>query len=340
METPLLGALIADRYVPRSMLGSGGNAIVFLADDRRTGGAVALKVLHEAYRRDVEATMRLEREGRLAGSLNHPNICRVIDLGRLADQSPFIVMEPFVGESLLDRIARARQFAVDEAVDVIFQLLAGLSAAHHRRIVHRDIKPANVFLVPVGPRSTVVKLLDFGGAFALDASTPDGLPLTQAGLVVGTPMYMAPEQAQGLRDFDSRTDLYVCGVLLYQLVSGSLPFLESSVRDLLEAIAFRRPRPILSVRPDLSPELVAVIERAMARERAARFPTAEEFQRAMLQAASAPASAEAQAGAPAMETLPNPIAPPGSGLVDQHQDLTGSSTPDWDITTRKASPAR
>jgi serine/threonine-protein kinase len=322
VETPLLGALIADRYVPRSVLGAGGTALVFLADDRRTGGVVALKVLHEAYRQDVGATLRLEREARLAGGLNHPNICRISDVGQLADQSPFIVMEPFVGESLLDRIARAKHFAIDEAVDITFQLLAGLSAAHRRRIVHRDIKPANVFLVPIGPRSTVVKLLDFGGAFASDASTPDGLPLTEAGLVVGTPMYMAPEQAQGLRDFDSRTDLYVCGVLLYQLLSGSLPFAAANVRALLDAIAFRRPRPILSLRPDLPRELVAVIERAMAHERAARFPTAEDFQSALLEAlssvgdvrAGASASAEALAGPLDMETLPTPIARPGGGL--------------------------
>jgi serine/threonine-protein kinase len=338
METPLLGVLIADRYVPTSVLGQGGNAIVFLADDRRTGGAVALKALHESYRRDVEATTRLEREGRIAGGLNHPNICRVFDIGQLPDESPFFVMEPFVGESLFDRITRVRHVPVEEAIDIVYQLLAGLSVAHRRGIVHRDIKPANVFLVPIGPRSTVVKLLDFGGAFVVDASAPGGLPLTQAGLVVGTPMYMAPEQAQGLRDFDRRTDLYVCGVLLYQMVSGSLPFVAKSVRELLESIALRRPRPILSLRPNLSPALVAVIERAMAHERAARFPTAEDFQSALLEAASASAYEEPRGRSLENETVPNLVASPPSGPVDEPPEEP--ATPSWAITTRKSSPLR
>jgi len=288
MVDQLLGVPLGGRYVPRFVLGEGGNARVYLADDHRTGGAVALKVLLET-RRNVEGIARLEREGRIAGPLNHPNVCRVTDMGQLADNSPFIVMELLAGESLAARISRVGRFPIDEAVDVIFQVLAGLSAAHRRGFVHRDVTPTNIFLTPVGPRSTLVKVIDFGGALAEDGSTPEGLPLTAAGIVVGTPLYMTPEQAQGSRVFDSRTDIFVCGTILYQLLTGQPRFQAPNLRKLMEAVAFRSPPPIPTLRPDVPPGLVAVVEQAMARDRELRFATAEAFQEAMLHGAASAA---------------------------------------------------
>jgi eukaryotic-like serine/threonine-protein kinase len=325
MVDELLGVLLGGRYVPRSALGAGGNARVYLADDYRTGGSVALKVLHET-RRDVEGVARLEREGRIAGTLNHPNVCRVTDMGQLADSSPFIVMELLVGESLATRISRVGRFAIDEAVDIVFQVLAGLSAAHRRGIVHRDVTPANVFLTPVGPRSTLVKVIDFGGALAEDGSAPEGLPLTAAGIVVGTPLYMTPEQAQGSRVFDSRTDIFVCGTILYQMLTGQPRFQAPNLRKLMEAVAFRSPPPIPTIRPEVPPGLVAVVEQAMARDRALRFATAEAFQEAMLHGAASAAP---------------PLSAPGPSSHDQataQLPNVGGDDAAWNLVTTRRKP--
>lgn len=325
MVDDLLGALLGGRYVPRSPLGVGGNARVYLADDQRTGGSVALKVLHET-RRDAEGIARLVREGRIAGSLNHPNVCRVTDMGQLADSSPFIVMELLVGESLATRIARVGRFPIDEAVDIVFQVLAGLSAAHRLGIVHRDVTPANVFLTPVGPRSTLVKVIDFGGAHAEDGSTPQGLPLTAAGIVVGTPLYMTPEQAQGSRAFDNRTDIFVCGTILYQMLTGQPRFQAPNLRKLMEAVAFRTPPPIATIRPEVPPGLVAVVEQAMARERELRFATAEAFQEAMLHGASS--------SAPPVSAR----APASFDQATAQLPVVGEADADWNLVTTRKKP--
>lgn len=358
MGSDLIGTVLGGRYIPRSVLGTGANAVVYLADDRHTGGPVALKALHERLRHAADARLRLDREGRIAGSINHPNACRVTDIGYLPDQSPFLVMELLVGESLYDRLEREKQIAVDEAVDITYQVLAGLAPAHARGVVHRDLKPGNVFLVPVGTRSTLAKVLDFGGAVVeTDGAAIQEIPLTAAGLVVGTPLYMTPEQAQGLRDFDARTDLYVCGTLLYVMLSGKLPFVAKDVRSLMEMIAFRPPRPIRALCPTLAPALVTVIEKAMASNRSERFAAAEEFQAALVAALAAPAFT---AGAPLppfeqVETKPISFRPadlddavtrrlspadfrPAHATAPPPTPAsTDPSIPDWEKTTKRQS---
>jgi serine/threonine-protein kinase len=291
----LIGVVLADRYLPRGVLGSGSNADVLFATDMRTGGVVALKVLQEQHRGAPGPEARIVREGRISGRLRHPNVCGLLDVAKLPDGSTFLVMEALSGESLEQRLARVGPLPVDEAIDILYQLLSGLGAAHASGFVHRDLKPANVFLVPLGPRSTVVKVLDFGGAVAVDGDAPDAAQLTAAGLVVGTPLYMTPEQVLGRRDFDGRTDLYVCGTILYEALTGARPFPIEELAPLMEAIAYSRPRPASELRPELPPELVAVIDKATERERPARFQTAYDFQSALLDALDA---WESRVGAP------------------------------------------
>jgi len=349
MGSDLLGSVLGGRYIPRSVLGAGANAEVYLADDMHTGGSVALKALHQELRDKREARLRLDREGRIAGSLNHPNVCRVTDVGRLADESPFLVMELLVGESLDQRLVREVKLSVDEAVDITYQVLAGLGPAHRRGVVHRDLKPANVYLVPIGPRSTIAKVLDFGGA--ADAASFQEVPLTAMGLVVGTPLFMTPEQAMGKRDFDGRTDLYVCGTLLYVMLSGKLPFIGPNLRTVMEAIASSSPRPISALRPGLSRALVAVIERAMAHDRGGRYATAEEFQNALLAAISPDAARGQGESEPALESSeplgldavtrrlsPADFRTVGPGARAESAKTTVLSEderPDWDKTTQQ-----
>jgi len=340
---PILGVTLGGRYVGRQVLAEGGMATILLADDLRTSGQVAVKVLHARTRSQIEPIQRPEREGRIAGSLHHPNLCRVTDRGKLPDGSPFLIMDILSGETLADCIKREKRLPIEEAVDIVHQVLAGLDAAHAQGIVHRDVKPENAFLIPLGPRSTIVKLLDFGHAIFQNTSTFEP-ELTHVGIVVGTPRYMAPEQVQGIRDFDVRTDIYAAGVMLYEATTGKLPFDGKNSREVMEAIAFRSPQPARLLRPDLPPELGAVIDRAMARDRNKRYATAVEFQLALWAALKADGpraknpsgqtailhgdsvlAIEQQArGSLKKETAPLPFAPAAA---------------DWDSPTRKFAPS-
>jgi eukaryotic-like serine/threonine-protein kinase len=341
----LIGSTLAGRYVPQGILGAGANADVLVAADVRTGGLVALKVLQPQHRGRAAAEERIVREGRIAGQIRHPNVCSLMDVARLPDGSTFLVMELLTGESLEQLLARRGRLEVDEAVDIVYQVLAGLGAAHAKGFVHRDVKPANVFLVPLGPRSTVVKVLDFGGAVATDGGTPDAKQLTGTGLVVGTPLYMTPEQVLGARDFDGRTDLYVCGVLLYQALTGRVPFPINDLAQLIEAIAHTRPLPALALRPDLPPAIGAVIDLAMAHDRAARFQSATDFQARLLAALGAGAAEPARPTSPVREQTGTAVMPRRGALPPQVEDAGASleieTTPEpmtpWGVATNKLS---
>jgi eukaryotic-like serine/threonine-protein kinase len=343
---PILGVTLGGRYLVRQPLAAGGTATIFLAEDLHTGGQVAMKALHPPDRRTAEPIHRLEREGRIAGSLHHPNLCRVTDRGALPDGSPFLVMDILSGETLSDYIKREARLPITEAVDIVHQVLAGLDAAHERGIVHRDVKPENTFLIPLGPRSTLVKLLDFGHAVFQDTSGFEG-ELTHTGTVVGTPRYMAPEQVRGLRDFDVRTDIYAVGVILYESITGKLPFDGEDSRAVMEDIAFRRPQPARQLRPDLSPALADVIERAMARERRERYATASDLQRALWSALRDAGPAERNQSAQTAVLRPaRQVVPHGStdGATKVQPAPVSSVSPaqvDWNCPTLKfASSAR
>lgn len=263
------GRLIAGRYRVERRLGSGGMAEVFLARDATLGRLVAVKVLRERFADDEQFVARFHREARAAAALNHPNVVAVHDRGVSAGSS-YIVMEYVPGETVRELVQRAGRLSPAAARVIELDLLAALQAAHEGGIVHRDVTAKNVLLTEDGR----VKVTDFGIA-RFGSST-----LTSTGVVMGTSRYLSPEQARG-EPTDERSDLYSAGVVLFEMLTGRLPF--EGNNDL--AIALRHanepaPAPTALV-PDLPPALDALVGRALRKDPAQRFQTAREFAAAL-----------------------------------------------------------
>lgn len=281
----LIGQTLGGRYVIHGVLGEGGMGTVYDAEHLALKRPVAVKVLNPTQAAKSTAVKRFQHEARAAGAIGHPNICEVYDLGRLDDGSPYLVMEKLVGQTLSDVIKRVGPLPFATAAEIVFQVLSGLAAAHDKGIVHRDIKPENVFLSERIGLPEIVKLLDFGVSKMLvrgpDENDED-FDLTRTGMVMGTPYYMSPEQARGDRNLDARVDLYACGVVLYESLTGKRPFVAQNYNALLIAILSGKPRPIAELRPDIPPPFARVIARAMARSRSERYQNAAELQRDLL----------------------------------------------------------
>jgi serine/threonine-protein kinase len=191
-------------------------------------------------------------------------------------------MEKLVGETLAERIAAEGGLPFEDVIDILTQVLSGLVAAHEQRIVHRDIKPENVFLTRRVGCSPICKLLDFGVSKKIApfiGAREDDVDLTRTGMVMGTPYYMSPEQARGDRNLDARVDLYACGVILYETLTGKRPYIAASLNALLRQIISSKPRPARELRPALAAGFDAVLDKAMARNRDDRYRTATEFQK-------------------------------------------------------------
>ena len=261
----MVGELIVGRYELEELVGSGGMSNVFRAHDRLLERTVALKILHEQYTRDEDYVERFRREARAVAQLTHPNIVTVIDRGE-QDGRQFIVFEYVDGENLKDLSARG-PLEVHEAIQLALQVAHALSFAHDRGLVHRDVKPQNVLLNDDGQ----AKVTDFGIARSLDVHG-----VTQTGTVLGTSDYIAPEQARGQR-VDPKTDIYSLGAVLYELLTGEVPF----AGDNFVAVAMRHvsepPPSVLEHRPDCPLRLDLAIRRAMAKDPAERFASMVEF---------------------------------------------------------------
>ena len=270
------GDLIDQKYQIVRLLGTGGMGSVYEATNVRVGRRVAIKVMHKV--RNQQDITRFEREAR-AAQIGSPYIVQVHDLGYLADGAPYMVMEYLAGESLGDRIHRVGRMRPSELVPVVKQVLEALAAAHRAGIVHRDLKPDNVFLSrPEGEERELVKLVDFGISKFTDISKQsDELSLTRAGTAVGTPHYMSPEQVQGAKDLDGRSDLYSLGVMMYRCLSGNLPFNSDEIASLMVQILVDVPKPLRELVPELDREFVALVGRGMARRAEDRYQTAAEF---------------------------------------------------------------
>jgi eukaryotic-like serine/threonine-protein kinase len=302
---PLVGETLGGKYLVRSALGKGGMGTVYEGVNIQIGRVVALKVLHAKQLKKKEAVKRFYQEARTAGAIGHPNICEVYDLGTLENGCPYLVMERLVGVTLADRIAKERTLPIPDVLDALTQVLSGLVAAHAKGIIHRDIKPENVFLTLREGYPPVAKLLDFGVSKILPISegTRDSdLDLTRAGMVMGTPFYMSPEQARGDRDLDARLDIYGCGVLLYEALTGKRPFDAKSYNVLLWQILTKPPKPARELRPEIPSAVARVIEIAMSRNRDDRFPSATAFIQALAKARNEPFRSEPPRVPPPPET--------------------------------------
>ncbi|HMI90712.1 MAG TPA: protein kinase [Polyangiales bacterium] len=269
------GELIDGRYRLQRQIGEGGMAVVWLAHDERLERPVAVKLLIGGNTREQAAVAeQFLREAKLAASVRHRHVVQILDFGKHDGAVPFMVMEALVGESMADRFARRVQFQLGEVVDIALSSLEGLAAVHSAGIVHRDIKPENIFLVS-DPAGAYVKLLDFGISRA--ARKEAGLRsavTTEDGLMIGTPEYMSPEQARGLIDVDQRTDLYGLGVVMYEALSGHVPYESENAGDLLVMVIAGQAPPLAQVAPAVGAEVSHVVATAMARDREQRYPSA------------------------------------------------------------------
>ncbi|MEO8903763.1 MAG: serine/threonine-protein kinase, partial [Polyangiaceae bacterium] len=280
---PRVGTLLADRYRIDALVGEGGMGKVYSAEHVLMRKRLAVKVLRRELTSVPEVVARFEREAMAAGNIEHPNVAAATDFGKLPDGAVFLVLEFVSGQSLRDEIARGA-FTVDRSLHITRQIASALAAAHSQGIVHRDLKPENVMLVDKGGDPDFVKVLDFGIAKVPlgDDGAPKANPITKAGMVFGTPEYMAPEQALG-QNVDGRADLYALGVMLYEMLAGTRPFSsQSSVGILGQQLS--SPVPSFAERApgsDVPPATELIVRKLLARESAERFQSAAELARAI-----------------------------------------------------------
>ena len=278
----LVGSVIGDKYAINGILGEGGMGVVYEAEHMAMGRIVAIKVLHPENAQKREAVSRLQHEAKVTGNLGHPNICEIYDMGRLEDGSPYVVMERLRGETLADRIKRDGKVEPGPVVEIAIQVLSALAAAHASGIIHRDLKPENVFLAEKPGGLVVTKLLDFGISKAmLAAGDEDRLGLTQTGMVMGTPYYMAPEQARGDRALDNRVDLWAVGVMMYEAMTGRRPFLAKNYNALLVKILTVWHRSLAEVDPTIPPALALAVDKALSKMPEDRYRNAADMQEAL-----------------------------------------------------------
>ncbi|MEZ4443698.1 MAG: serine/threonine-protein kinase [Polyangiaceae bacterium] len=273
------GEILDGKYRIVRLVGEGGMGAVYEGENTRIKRTVAIKVLHASVAEKTDVVQRFEREAQAAGRIGSEHIVEVLDLGNLPSGERFMVMEFLEGEDLTARIKRLKRLTPQQAVPILVQVLEGLAAAHDAGIIHRDLKPDNIFILRnKAGRADFVKILDFGVSkfSALDSD----MSMTKTGAVMGTPYYMSPEQAKGGK-IDARSDLYAVGVVLYQAITGRVPFNASSFNELLFKIALEQPDPIASIVPDCPASFIAIVDKAMAREADQRFSTARDFQQAL-----------------------------------------------------------
>ena len=270
----LIGLVLEGRYRILERIDAGGIGAVYRAEQLKLKRQVAVKVLHPKYAQNTEFLQRFEREAQVASKATHPSCIAVLDYGRVEGR-PFLVMEYVEGPLLTDLIEEGR-ITLEEAVALGLQLLEALRHAHRHDIVHRDVKPDNVMVCHPDDAGTQIKLLDFGLAKNLVPEAPDSTSVTRDGTICGTPDYMSPEQGVA-GEIDARSDLYSLGVVLYEMVCGRKPFLHGEMVPLIQAHLTEPPLPPRDLRPEISPELEAVLLRALQKNRAARYQSADAF---------------------------------------------------------------
>jgi serine/threonine-protein kinase len=282
---PLIGITLPGGHVVMELIDVGGMGRVYRAEQKMLGRTVAVKIIHPHLLGDATVEARFITEARAASQLNHPNSVGVIDFGKF-DGRLYMVMEYLRGRDLATVAHEDGPLDVDRISDILVQTLAALEEAHHIGIIHRDLKPENIVLSPLRSGGDFVKVLDFGLAKVLEAAAfSANRRITDPGMVCGTPEYMAPEQARG-DNVDHRVDLYACGVLLYELLAGQLPFDADSPREIVLMHLSKMPPDLRSVAPDreIPDDLIDVVEIAMAKDPRERFQSAREFSDALKEA--------------------------------------------------------
>jgi len=274
---PLLGSTLAGRYLIIRRIGEGGMGAVYEAKHTVIGKRIAVKVLLEKFHSQSDFVARLLQEARLASSIGHENIVDVTDFGTTDDGRSFVIMEFLEGEPLAQLVMRDAPLPVERSLRIARQVASALGAAHAKGIFHRDVKPENVYLVKRGD-ADFVKVVDFGISKAVKQGGqgedgPDSYRLTHTGLLLGTPLYMSPEQARGEEDLDHRVDIWALGVLLYECLTGEVPFRANNYLGIISQVLTHQAVPPSRLRPELGiPAAVEnVVMRAMEKDRNRRY---------------------------------------------------------------------
>jgi len=322
-------------------LGEGGMGVVYEAQHMTMHRRAAIKVLRSELASDPQAIRRFFNEARATNEVRHPGIVQIYDCGTHQDGSPWLIMELLEGETLSRRIGRVGAMPATDVIGLGAQAASVLEAAHRAGIIHRDLKPDNLFIVnnqetESGER---VKVLDFGIAKLTSSGGAKSMH-TQTGMLMGTPLYMSPEQCRGTGQVDARSDIYSFGLILYQMISGELPFVSEGMGELFDMQMNRPPPPLPKKVPGVNAALAATIEKMLRKNPAERVQTMGEVQRALLAAASAPASAppRPRVATPLAAVLPAPerSAPSASRPLPASANTTlsaGASEMDMDTMT-------
>jgi serine/threonine-protein kinase len=264
-----IGTVVGNRYKLLSLLGEGGMGFVFLADDVKAGGRVALKLLKRDVSDDEVVLARFEREAVAMQALAHEHIVAALGYGKSPEGDMCLVMEHIEGETLRTMLKRLKQPPLASVLEIARQISLGLGRAHGLGVVHRDLKPENVMVTWLGEGKPRIKILDLGMARLLTGGP--ATPLTRKGAVFGTPEYMPPEQAMG-QPVDQRADQYAFGVMLFEMLAGGRPFSAKSPLEMLQKHIREAPPKLRAIAPATPPSVEAAVERMMAKNPAERFP--------------------------------------------------------------------
>ncbi len=281
------GEILAGKYRLEGILGVGGMGVVVAARHLQLDTRVALKFLLPTMLGNRDAVDRFAREARAAVRITSEHVARVTDVGALDSGAPFMVMELLEGSDLAHWLRQNGPLPIEQAIDFVLQACIAIADAHGLGIVHRDLKPANLFCVRRSDGQFVIKVLDFGISKVMSAgiSSAEGA-VTQTSAIMGSPFYMSPEQMQAPRSVDGRTDIWAVGVILYELLTGRVPFDGETVAEVAVKVATQAPPPMRTSRPDLPPDLEAAIFRCLEQKRERRYPNVAQLAVALLPFAS------------------------------------------------------
>jgi eukaryotic-like serine/threonine-protein kinase len=259
----LVGEVLADKYRVEEILGQGGMGIVVAAWHLELEQRVAVKFLLPEYAENKEAAERFRREARAAVKIQSEHVARVVDVGTMPGGIPYMVMEFLSGHDLATELERSGKFSIDQAVDSVFQTCLAIAEAHSKGVIHRDLKPANLFLTSRADGSRLVKVLDFGISKSIQGGSMPEMALTRTSIMVGSPLYMSPEQLESSKQADERSDIWSLGVILFELLTGTLPFTGDSLPQLVRSVLTGKYARAKELRTDVPDRLSQVIDRCL-----------------------------------------------------------------------------